>query len=399
MAVATAAPDDPMIAAAWTVFRKELLDAFRDRRTLLMVLLSSVAIGPLVLVLVSSLIADLEIRAEHRVLLTVGLGRAPQLSNYLQRQGFAVEEAPPDFEQRLRDNHLAEPVLVVPADFADLWSRGEAPTVDIVSSASNTRASSSLGRVHGLLAGFNEEQAVLRLVSRGVAPGLREAIRVQDRDLADAAARAAQLATMVPFFVLMAVVYGALGAALDTTAGERERGSLEPLLLNPVPRAALVLGKWGAVSSVGMVIALLSCLSFLPAQWLLRSEALAAMFRFGAGEAALFIALLLPLAAAVSAVLMLIAVRCRTFKEAQASATALVLGVSLLPLVGMLKQDGEKPWHVWMPVLAQTTLMARVLKGEGLDLVDVGASVLGCAAITAGSLWLLVRALRGSSLV
>jgi sodium transport system permease protein len=118
----------------------------------------------------------------------------------------------------------------------------------------------------------------------------------------------------------MAVLYGALNAALDTTAGERERGSLEPLLMNPAPRAALVLGKWGAVASVGMAIAVLSCLSFLPGQWLLRSEALAAMFRFGIGEALAFIALLIPWPAPWQRV-MAVAIRCKTFKEAQANAT------------------------------------------------------------------------------
>jgi hypothetical protein len=84
---------------------------------------------------------------------------------------------------------------------------------------------------------------------------------------------------MVPFFVLMAVLYGALNAALDTTAGERERGSLEPLLMNPLARHALVLGKWGGGGGGGMLIAVLACLSFLPGQWLLRSESLAALFR------------------------------------------------------------------------------------------------------------------------
>jgi hypothetical protein len=183
------------------------------------------------------------------------------------------------------------------------------------------------------------------------------------RDLADPATRAAQLAFMVPFFVLMAVLYGALNAALDTTAGERERGSLEPLLMNPAAsHMALVLGKWGAVASVGMLIAVLSCLSFLPGQWLLRSEALAAMFRFGIGEALAFIALLLPLAGALAAVLMAIAIRCKSFKEAQANATVVVLVVSMLPLVLVLNQEGTAPWHLWVPALAQTTLMGRVLR-------------------------------------
>jgi len=71
----------------------------------------------------------------------------------------------------------------------------------------------------------------------------------------------------------------------------------------------------GAVASVGILIAVLSCLSFLPGQWLLRSEALSAMFRFGLAEAAAFVGLLLPLAGALAALLMAIAIRCKTFKK------------------------------------------------------------------------------------
>ena len=181
-----------------------------------------------------------------------------------------------------------------------------------------------------LLRGFNQEQATLRLAVRGVSPTLLETVRVEERDLADQATRAAKLTTLVPFFVLMAVLYGALNAALDSTAGERERGSLEPLLMNPTSRTAIVLGKWGAIASVGMLIAVLSCLSFLPGQWLIRSEALSAMFRFGMGEALAFIGLLLPLAGTLAAVLMAIAIRCKTFKEAQANATVVVLALSLI---------------------------------------------------------------------
>jgi sodium transport system permease protein len=206
------------------------------------------------------------------------------------------------------------------------------------------------------------------------------------------------LATMVPFFVLMAVVYGALNAALDTTAGERERGSLEPLLMNPATRWALVLGKWGAVATVGMLIAVLSCLSFLPGQWLLRSEALAAMFRFGVPEAMAFIALLLPLAGCLAALLMAIAIRCRTFKEAQASSTLLVLGVSLLPLVTIFSQEGSAPWHLWLPALAQTTLMGRVLKGQVLPWADVLVPLAVCALLGVLALAFVARTLRSAAL-
>ena len=195
----------------------------------------------------------------------------------------------------------------------------------------------------------------------------------------------------------MAVLYGALHAALDTTAGERERGSLEPLLLNPVSPLALVLGKWAAVATVAMLIALLSCASFLPGQWLLRSETLAAMFRFGVGEGAMFLALLLPLAGALSALLMAIAIRCRSVKEAQANATALVLVVSLLPLLTLFNQDGEAPWHLGVPALAQITLMGRVLKGEPIAAWELSLPLAVSALLVALCLAFVARSLRGAA--
>ena len=198
--------------------------------------------------------------------------------------------------------------------------------------------------------------------------------------------------------MLFRSLYGALNAALDTTAGERERGSLEPLLMNPAPKVSLVLGKWGAVASVGMLIAVLSCLSFLPGQWLLRSETLAALFQFGLREALLFIAVLLPLAGALSALLMAIAIRCKTFKEAQANATVVILGVSLLPLVTVFNQEGTAPWHLWVPALAQSTLMGRVLKGEALVAGDVVISVAVCAVLAVVALAYVTRTLRSAAL-
>jgi sodium transport system permease protein len=383
---------------AWVVFRKELVDALRDRRTLFVVMLSSVAIGPVVLIALSVLVAGIERRAEERRAVVVGIEHAPTLRNYLERQTWRIEAAPADYEARLATQKLGDPVLVIGKDFEAELAAAQAPLLEIVSSSANQRAAQSVGRLTRLLRGFSNEQAMLRLALRGVAPATLDVVDLQERDLANPQARAAQLTGMLPFFVLMAVLYGALNAALDTTAGERERGSLEPLLMNPAARSSLVLGKWGAVAAVAMLIALLSCLSFLPAQALLRSETLSAMFQFGAREVALFLALLAPLAAALSALMMAIAIRCRSYKEAQANNTVVVLAVSLLPLVGLFNQSGEAPWHLWIPALGQVTLMNRVLKGDAVGLPDVAIALAVSAAITAASIVFVARQLRGAAL-
>ena len=383
--------------AVLTVFRKEIVDALRDRRTLLVVLASSVLMGPLVLIALSAFIASFEARAEKREVFVAGIEHAPSLKNYFERQTYSIQSAPADFEARLRASKLGDPVLVIAPGFEAALLRGEMPLLEVVSDSANKQAESGTGRLNRLLTGFNRERATLSLALRGVSPELLEPAQVEERDLASTQTRATQVTGMLPFFVLMAVLYGALNAALDTTAGERERGSLEPLLMNPPQRWALVLGKWGAVTSLGMLIAVLSCFSFLPAQWLLRSDTLQALFQFGLREALLFLAVLLPLAAALSAVLMAVAIRCKSFKEAQASSAVVVLGVSLLPLVTVFNLGGEAPWHLWVPALAQNTLMTRVLKGEDFSAAQVLIPLAVCVALTVLGVWFVARRLRGAA--
>ena len=382
------------MSVARAVFRKEIIDSLRDKRTMLGVLLSGVVMGPLILIALSGFIASMEEHAERREIYVSGLSHGPSLQNFLERQTWVAREAPTDFEALLRASKLGDPVVLLPSDFESAIERGEAPVVEVVSDSANRQSSSALPRVLQLLSGFNRERSGLTLATRGVSGAVLESIQVQERDLASTQTRAAQLTGMLPFFVMMAVLYGALNAAMDTTAGERERGSLEPLVMNPAHALALVLGKWGAVASVGMLVALLNCLSFLPAQWLLRSDVLQAMFQFGTREVVLFLLLLLPFAAALSALLMAISIVCNSVKEAQASATVLVLGISLLPLMTLLNQSGEAPWHLWVPALAQSSLMTRVIKGEDLTLMQFAVPFLVCVVLTVAGLWFVSHHLR-----
>lgn len=379
------------------VFRKEIVDALRDRRTLAVVLISSVLLGPLVMIALSVFVSALETQAEQREIYLDAPQHAPTLVNFLQRQTLVVRTAPADYEQALRRSTLGEPVIVVPEDFEAALARGDVPVLEVVSHGANRRSEAGVARAQRWLQAFAQERRSLTLALRGVDVGLLEPVRIEQRELASSAARGAQLTAMLPFFVLMAVLYGALNAALDSTAGERERGSLEPLLTNPAEPGAIVLGKWGAVAVVAMLVAVLSCLSFIPAQWMLRSDTLAALFQYGAREAGAFVLVLLPFAAAVSAVLMAIAIRCRTVKEAQASAGVVVLVVSLTPLFSVFDLGGEAPWQRWVPGLAQNLLMAEVLKGEdvapGQVLVPLGV----CVVLTGLALAFVARWLRDAA--
>ncbi|HEX2010169.1 MAG TPA: ABC transporter permease [Roseateles sp.] len=376
------------------VLRKEIVDALRDRRTLLRLLIPAVLMGPLLLMALSGLIASLEERAERRELLVAGIEHAPTLRNYLERQTYTVKPAPADYEARLRATRLLEPVLVIGKDFEAELLRGERPTVEIVTDSANQRASAGTGAMQRLLQGFGRERAALTLALRGVSSELLQPLAVEERDLASTQARAARITSIIPMFIIMAVLYGALTAALDSTAGERERGSLEPLLMNPVPHGALVAGKWGAVALLGLAVALLANLSFVPAQWLLKSDSLQAMFQFGWGEVGAFLLLQLPLAAGLGALLMALAIRSKTYKEAQAGSTLIITLVGLAPMVSLLNPGGDAPWYLWVPGLAQNTLMLLVLKGETPSLAQVLPSMLVGLALTIAGLAYVARSMR-----
>ncbi|MDR7270880.1 sodium transport system permease protein [Pelomonas saccharophila] len=378
------------------VFVKELSDALRDRRTLLRLLIPAVLMGPLLLMALSSLIASLEERAEKREILAVNIEAAPTLKNYIERQTYTVKAAPADYESRLRGTTLLEPVLAVPQDFEAKLLAGEAPTVEIVSDSANQRAGAGVGQIARLLGGFNHERAMLNLAMRGVSTELLEPVDVNERDLASAQARASRFTSIIPMFIIMAVLYGALTAALDSTAGERERGSLEPLLMNPAPHGAIVAGKWGAVALMGMAVALLSSLSFVPAQWLLKSDVLQAQFSFGGPEVLAFWLLQIPLAAGLSALLMALAIRSKTFKEAQAGSTLVITAVTLMPMVSLLNPGGEAAWYFWVPGLAQNTLMMAVLKGEALRWGQVMPGVFVGFALAAVALLYVARSMRAA---
>lgn len=376
------------------VFRKEMVDAFRDRKTLMMILLTAVLIGPLMLIALSVIIGQQEEKSERREVWVAGLERAPELNNYLLRQGMTVHAAPADYEAQLRDFRLGESVILIPEDYKEKQSRGESPELRVVFDSANRQSTVLVSRNVGLLTGFTREQGTLEMAVRGVAPAVLEPFRIQERNLANAQSRSSQMTAIVPWMVMMAVLFGGLTVALDTTAGERERASLEPLLTNPITPFSLVLGKWMAASAVAMAIAAISVSSFFPAKLLIQSEALQAMFRFGPGEAILFLLMLLPLAAAVSAVLMLAAIYGRTYKEAQSRSTVALMAFQLAPMIAILDFSGEKPWHLLVPSLAQQTVMLRVLRGDALHLQHLLVPTAVSFVVTVVCLVVLARRLK-----
>ena len=219
--------------SALVVFLKELRDSVRDRRTMLMVFVASIVMGPLTLVLVAQYVTGLQEKSRILKVRMTGQQHAPQLVNFLQRSDVEIEDAPADYEEKVREGRL-DAVIVVPRDFEDRFHAGDATKVEIVYDDSRTDATPAIRQAERLLRAFNQETGMLRLVARGVSPDLATPLKVEHVNTATPRQKGAFLLFIIPMFGILSPLLGGMTVAIDSTAGERERGSLEPLLTNPV---------------------------------------------------------------------------------------------------------------------------------------------------------------------
>lgn len=384
---------------ARVIFRKELTDALRDRRTWMVVLLVSMLTGPFSLLVLSIAISSAEETAEKREVYIANASAGPTLVNFLQRAGATVKDAPEDYAARIKSGRLQNAVIVVPADFEARLAAGETVRLQVMFDETATQAQPATRAVLATVRGFSRELGVQRLLSRGVSPQVMAAVEVDEVNLASSQARGAQLLFLVPWLALIGSVIGAISVAIDVTAGERERGSLEPLLMNPISTGAIVLGKWAVVAVCSASVVVLTLVGFMIAMQFVRSENLSALMQFGFDEFALFVVMLLPFAAMISALNMLAATYGRSYKEAQTYATYLSMLVNFTPIVPLFLPIRDAAWQLFVPAMAQQTVLMRALRSETISAADILIPTVVAVAIGAAALAAQARLLRNERII
>jgi sodium transport system permease protein len=363
------------------VFLKELIDHLRDRRSVIGSLVLPV-VGPLLLLAMVELISDLKSDTTLDVPV-VGAEHAPDLVKYLVQNGAHILPAPVDPESVVRRGE-ADMVLLVDPAYPERFAAGKSAPVRLIVDDSRNDSQKNVRRLSHLLAAYSQKLAALRLIARGVSPEVAAPVQLEEIDLATPEKLAANLLNVVPLFLMFAALAGGMNVAIDTTAGERERGSLEPLLLNPVPRGVLVLGKWLATVTASAAVTLMTLIGFLVTLQFLPLEELGMKVLLGPKQALMMLAAVLPLALFGSALQMLIATFARTFKEAQTYLNLLNL-VPMAPSMFLMFKPAQSEW--WMlplPTVAQIGTVVDVMRGEVVPawhLPVIAASSLGYATI------------------
>jgi sodium transport system permease protein len=345
------------------VFLKEMKDSLRDRRTAIMVFVASIITGPLTLILIAQFISGLEEKALILKVRIAGQEHAPALVNFLQRNDVEIEVAPADYEARIREGRL-DAVIVVPVDFDERFLAGDHAKVEIVYDDSRAESGPAIRQAERLLRGFNRETGTLRMVARGVSPDLVEPVKVDHVNTATPRQKGAFLLFLIPMFAILSPLLGGMTVAIDSTAGERERGSLEPLLANPVPIPQLVIGKWLAAWTFASGVATLTLTGFVIATMLYAGKKLAAMLTFGWPELGQFIVVTVPFAAMTAALQMLICTYGRSYREAQTYVSYLATVASFVPVAVLFSGMKDALWQLAVPVLGQQMVLSRVVRGD-----------------------------------
>jgi sodium transport system permease protein len=358
------------------VFFKELVDGLRDRRSLVSLLLFPL-VGPLLISFILTQTTDQMAPDEEMRLPVVGRDNAPGLVTFLDDRGIEIVEAPADPLAAVSARE-AEVVLIIPDDYGERFRSGRPATVEIVSDEYRSDGRGATARrVRRLVRGYGAQIGTLRLLARGVSPDLAQPVTVQEIDVSTPKSRAALFLNFIPMFVLLAAFIGGMFSATDSTAGERERGSLEPLLLNPVTRRSIVIGKWLAtvVFSSFTVVSTL-CFTLLALGRVSVKEMGISSLSLTPGEAVSVLLATLPLCLLASAAQLLTASFARSFREAQTYLSLMVFVPTIPAALVTVMPLKSQIWMMAIPVFGQQVLLMDVIRGEPISAAWVALAAL-----------------------
>lgn len=368
----------------WTVFSKEVLDNLRDRRSIISALSSSL-IGPfimlaLILILGRTLFADFQERTFN--LPVVGGEYAPDLIAFLRGSGAVIQPGPADPETAVRNGDLAIVLVIPKAEYADNLSAGKPAFVRVVLDVSRQSTTPVIERTRSLLEAYSSLIAMQRLMARGIDPVTIRPLQVEQRDVSTPQTQALLFLNMMPYFVVLVVFVGGMYVVIDATAGERERGSLEPLLINPVQRWELVVGKLFAAFPFTVLALVVTLGAFWVAFNLFPiEEYIGIQLSLGFNVLAAIFLISAPMIFLASSLQMVVATATKSFKEAQTYTSLLALAPAL-PGLG-LAFIPVKPniINMLIPTFGQQLTINQFMRGEPIQIGLVALNAAGTLII------------------
>jgi sodium transport system permease protein len=365
-----------------TVFRKEVRENLRDRKAVFNSVLLGPVLFPVLFIGLAYFATSKQMERAEQVLEVpvVGAEHAPNLVNFLEQQGMVVLDEVEDPEEQVR-SQVVPVVIRIPEAFGEEWAAGRPAIVEVIADPSRRESETPMRRVQALLAGYSAQIGTMRLQLRGVSPSLASPLLVKDVDLSTAKSRGLLLMLFLPYMLMITAFTGGMHLAIDSTAGEKERKSLEPLLINPVPRWQIMTGKMLATVVFGFASLALTLLSFRLALPYMPTGSLGIDLSLDAATVGGILLVVAPVAILAAALLTMLATFAKSFREAQ-SYMSLVILIPMIPsilfMVNPVKPEG---WMMSIPMFSQNLLIGEFIRGEVVPQAWIAMSVGGTLAI------------------
>lgn len=359
-----------------TVLRKEVKENIRDRRALFNSLLLGPVLFPAMFIALVwfTTAAEEERAAKILAVPVIGAENAPSLIRFLEQQGMEIEAAPADPEALVRSQQ--ELVIIrIPAEFGEKWNKGEPAPVEVIADPSRRESEVAVRRVKNLLTMYGQQIGVLRLHMRGVAPQVATPLMIRDVDLSTPKSRAILAMIFLPYILMITAFTGGMHLAMDTTAGEKERRSLEPLLINPVPRWQVMGGKLATTMLFAMASLALTLLSFKLAMPLMPIGTFGIDLSITTRSMVLILLVIAPVAILAASLLTLLAAFAKSYREAQ-SYMGLVVIIPLIPsIIFMSNPIRPETWMMSIPMFSQNLLIGEIIRGDAVSLAWYALSI------------------------
>ena len=356
------------------VYRKELTDSLRDRRTLISMVVVPILIMPLMTIGFGTLAAKLVGKAmeETPKVMIVGGEDSPRVLAELRRlKKIEIVPTKPDYAEEI-SNKVIRAAVEIPPGFDAALERGEEVTVQIYMYEGEIKSSFGADRLQDFFRELRDRTVRDRLAARRLPQNLVKPFEIKKKNVAPPEKVAGStFGGMIPYFVIILCLTGAMYPAMDLTAGEKERGTMETILCSPVARTHLVLGKFFMVLTASLCTAVLSILS-MAVSFAYAKNILGEMTTGKGSGIAMSISakaivavfgMALPLAVLFSAALLAIALFAKSYKEAQSYISPLMIVVILPAVAAMLPGVDLNAKLALVPILNTSLVSKEIVAG------------------------------------
>lgn len=366
-----------------TVMRKEITDNLRDRKTVMSSLFMGAIFGPILLAIIMNFVISMQKdKAEEQLeMAVIGAEHAQSFISFVKTKGVKINHFNGDPKKAIKEK-TEDAVISIPESFSDDFHAGQPAKIELYYDATAKGATNvTQQRIKAIITEYSQTIGMTRLRLRGISPSLLQAIIIEDHDVSTAQSKGAMLMAFLPYMLILGLFMGSMYLAIDTMAGEKERNSLEALLLNPIKRSDLLTGKLLATITFGLITLIATIASFKIIMPFMPLEELGMTVDLGIKNISILFIILAPLAVLSASLQTIVATYSKSFKEAQTYVNLLMFVPMIPSMVLTFIPIKEKLWMMATPVLGHNLIINQIMRGETVTIISIIAAIIGSLII------------------